>query len=179
MRNERIFKLVEGLIHELLQAVDLINRMNNADFVRESVRSGSVGAQFRHNLDFLNCFLTGAQEGIVDYERRERDPLVETDKTYAAAKFALAIEKVELLSSEEPEKILLVRSEIDPSALHTSTVSRELEFVLSHTIHHHALVAEKLEANGTAAPRNFGVAPSTLKYWKSTPVSRSVTGATT
>ena len=43
---------------------------------------------------------------------------------------------------------------------------RELDFLQSHTIHHFALIAYKLEALGIEVEDNFGVAPSTLKYWK-------------
>jgi hypothetical protein len=58
-----------------------------------------------------------------------------------------------------------VRSEIDDEVWHSSSVMREFEFVHSHTVHHHALVAEKLKAFGLEVSDGFGVAPSTLKFW--------------
>ena len=46
----------------------------------------------------------------------------------------------------------------------TSSVRRELLFLLSHTVHHNALVKELLRARGHALADDFGVAPSTLEH---------------
>jgi hypothetical protein len=72
------------------------------------------------------------------------------------------------------EAEVLVRSEIDPDVWHSSSVGRELEYVLSHTVHHHALIAEKLAAIGVYIERHFGVAPSTLEYWKALRASEKI-----
>ena len=42
-----------------------------------------------------------------------------------------------------------------------TTVARELAFVVSHTIHHSALVAVLLEHGSRRVPARFGVAPTT------------------
>jgi uncharacterized damage-inducible protein DinB len=42
-----------------------------------------------------------------------------------------------------------------------STLARELLFVISHTIHHQALIAVLLSAAGRTVPEAFGLAPST------------------
>jgi hypothetical protein len=47
-----------------------------------------------------------------------------------------------------------------------STVRRELQFLLSHTVHHFALIAVLLERFEIAVPDDFGIAPSTLRYWQ-------------
>ena len=49
-----------------------------------------------------------------------------------------------------------------------SSVLRELQFLLSHTNHHYALIALLLERQGLPAgsrPTGFGVAPTTLAHW--------------
>jgi hypothetical protein len=69
------------------------------------------------------------------------------------------------LKKSDLERSVLVRSETGAALWHRSSLGRELEFVLSHTVHHHALIAEKLAANGDNAVRDFGVAPSTLEFW--------------
>jgi len=51
------------------------------------------------------------------------------------------------------------------------TTLRELQFLFSHTIHHYALIANLLVMQGVEIGRDhsgFGVAPSTLEYWKET-----------
>jgi hypothetical protein len=48
-----------------------------------------------------------------------------------------------------------------------SSVSRELQFLLSHTVHHYALIAMTLRAAGVELDEELGVAPSTLAYQRS------------
>ena len=47
-----------------------------------------------------------------------------------------------------------------------STVRRELDFLLSHTVHHYALIAMSLRLRGLPVPAELGVAPSTLEHWR-------------
>jgi hypothetical protein len=47
-----------------------------------------------------------------------------------------------------------------------TSLERELQFLLSHTVHHFALVALLLRAQGFEVSADFGVAPSTLAYWQ-------------
>jgi uncharacterized damage-inducible protein DinB len=42
-----------------------------------------------------------------------------------------------------------------------STLAREVLFVISHTVHHQALIAVLLAAAGRTVPDTFGLAPST------------------
>ena len=45
-----------------------------------------------------------------------------------------------------------------------STIVRELQFLLSHTVHHFALISTMNSINNVATPENFGIAPSTLVH---------------
>jgi hypothetical protein len=49
-----------------------------------------------------------------------------------------------------------------------SSVTRELQALLSHTVHHYALIALMLQLNGFEVPEELGVAPSTLRRWRET-----------
>ena len=44
------------------------------------------------------------------------------------------------------------------------SVSRELQVLSSHTIHHFALIAMTLRLHGIEMDPDFGMAPSTLRY---------------
>lgn len=123
----------------------------------------AVGGHFRHNLDFANSFLNGLAGSVIDYNRRERDPRIETDRKYAIERTIFLIRRLAEVVVTDAE--ILVASEIEPGARHRSSVARELEFLHSHTVHHHALVAEKLSHAGVKIPTEFGVAPSTLEFW--------------
>jgi hypothetical protein len=52
--------------------------------------------------------------------------------------------------------------------LSASTALRELQFLVSHTVHHYAVIALILRARGLEPGPDFGVAPSTLKYEQET-----------
>src|SRR5262245_51244700 len=49
-----------------------------------------------------------------------------------------------------------------------SSLKRELQFLLSHTTHHYALIALALRSRGFEPGSEFGVAPSTLRHWRKT-----------
>jgi uncharacterized damage-inducible protein DinB len=52
----------------------------------------------------------------------------------------------------------------EPDTWTRSTVARELQFLLSHTVHHYALVAIRLRLAGREPAAGFGVSPSTLRF---------------
>ena len=166
--NEKRLKPVQALIGELRKGKELLFGLDDAAYVETSKATGSVGGHIRHNLNFVDSVLAGIETGIINYTKRVRDPLVETNRLYAAAKFDEAIAKLEKLTSHALTVEVLIASEIDAGLLHRSTISREIEFVHSHTVHHHALIAEKLDGVGIETRNKYlGVAPSTLEYWKS------------
>jgi hypothetical protein len=45
-----------------------------------------------------------------------------------------------------------------------SSLSRELQVLSSHTVHHFALIAVTLRAHGVQMDPDFGMAPSTLRH---------------
>jgi hypothetical protein len=157
--------IVQEMVREIRSGTGLIESLNDAAYRDGEAAAGSVGGHFRHNLDFINSFLNGIAERRVDYSKRERDIRVERDRTYATERFEFAIRRFRSLSNEILECMILVRSEIDASQWYASTIVREVEFVLSHTVHHHALIAEKLKMRGLPTPEGFGVSSSTLMYW--------------
>lgn len=157
---------VTSLISELDRAADMIRRIGDVSYRRQANGSGSVGAQFRHNMDFLDAFLKGVKVGQIDYGRRERDLRIENDRSAAIAQIEVLKAMIEEFESRSMLNSISVRSEIESSLWIPSSVLRELEFVHSHTVHHHALIAEKLLGFGIHVDKDFGVAPSTLQYWK-------------
>jgi hypothetical protein len=154
------------LIDELVRAADLIQKIDDATFVKSANRTGSVGGHFRHNLDFAMSILNGILDGKIDYERRERNVRIETDRQHAIEKYVEVIRRMIGIAPEDLNKAVLVRSEINETCWHNSSIARELEFVLSHTVHHHALISEKLAFFEINTSPDFGVAPSTLRYRK-------------
>jgi hypothetical protein len=99
-------------------------------------------------------------------ERRERDPLVARDRAFAATKLRIILSELRSLQVTDGDAHVIVSLEDEAPHWCASTVARELQFLLSHTVHHYALVALVLRLRGFEPGEEFGVAPSTLKFWR-------------
>lgn len=158
--------LMSALIEEFSRGARLIQQIEDDIYCRKANNTGGIGGHFRHNLDFASSFFNGCRSGKIDYNHRERDIRIEEDRAYAVERFVQTIRRLRALPPDFLERKVLVRSEICTEAWHESSAARELEFLHSHTVHHHALIAEKLAFFGVQVTDNFGVAPSTLKFWE-------------
>ena len=167
MREDQKNPGVVALIEELERSIDLIAAVSEHLYGYAGPGKGSVGAHVRHNLDFVNAFLQGVRIGAIGYADRERDPRTEKDRRYAIWKIREAIGALRTCAGIDPGTLLVVRSEMNPEIRHRSSFSREVEFIHSHTVHHHALIMERLSGHAVAVPAGLGVAPSTQAYWDS------------
>lgn len=153
----------------LRQGADLAARLDGATFSRAPrlSPSGSVGAHLRHVADSVQLFLRGAAVGVVDYDRRERDERLERDPARAAAHLLALGEELGSLEGLEARRPVDVRAEacVVGDGWQRSTLARELVVLLSHAVHHYALIAVLLRAEGIEPPAELGVAPSTLEHW--------------
>ncbi len=157
--------LVSRIVDEFTRGIHLLENLSDEIYSKTSYGVGSIGSHFRHNLDFANNLLKGIEINKIDYNKRERNLRVETDRQFAKERFMFLIQTIKNIPTDDIMQKLLVRSEIDESEWHTSSIGREIEFLHSHTVHHFALIAEKLHSFGINVSRDFGVAPSTLKFW--------------
>ena len=155
--SESTLDIVHDVTAELLRGVTIIRGLSVGDYKL-------VGAQFRHDLDFVNALLNGLAECRIDYNARQRDPKVETIPAYAVEQMLFAVRRLQGFQPDLLHRLVSVRSEINEDRWHTSSVSRELEFLHSHTVHHHALIAKILSSVGHFVGHDVGVAPSTLKF---------------
>lgn len=169
---QRRHRLVEGCVLALEQGLALLERIDDELYAgaRGLPRKGGVGGHVRHCLDFYQSFLAGLPSGRIDYDRRERDGLVERDRAFAATKLRIVVSELRALSNVDGDAPVLVSLEAEsgessgPPRWCGSTIARELQFLLSHTVHHYALVALTLRLRGFEPGEEFGVAPSTLKH---------------
>jgi uncharacterized damage-inducible protein DinB len=126
--------------------------------------NGSVGGHIRHVIEHYQAFLHGLEDNEIDYEKRVRDPLVESDPGYAGALLESLAQQLQELAQSLPNRTLLFCAETSEGIATATSALRELEFLLSHTIHHYALVAVMARLQGHEPEPTFGIAPSTLKY---------------
>ncbi len=158
-------------VYLLRQGLDLLGQLDDELYTRvaSEITHAGVGSHLRHCLDFYDAFLRGFKLGKVDYDLRERNELIEKDRSAASAKIIDAIVQLQRLPANQ-DKELLVKLEGEQaeaaSSWNRSSIRRELQFLLSHTVHHYALIAMLLRMQGFQPAVDFGVAPSTLKYWQ-------------
>ncbi|HEY0946605.1 MAG TPA: hypothetical protein VGD81_15105 [Opitutaceae bacterium] len=166
-----ILTAVRANVAVLQQGIDLLATLGADRYTRRVpvCFDAAPGGHIRHIIDHYLGLLDGLGRGEVDYEHRARDPLVERDVDYARGVMESIVARLEELARADGDCALQVHAETaDPaggrSATGSSSLLRELEFLLSHTVHHYALVAMMCRILGHEPPRDFGVAPSTMKY---------------
>jgi uncharacterized damage-inducible protein DinB len=136
-----------------------------------AVSSSGIGSHLRHCIDYFDLFLAGLGQGRLDYDLRRRDPLLEASRLHARRKLRALSVAVRALTGRECAE-LFVKQDCASAGVEApwtrSSLERELQFLMSHTVHHFALIAVILRLNGLEPAEGFGVAPSTLRYWKET-----------
>ena len=128
-----------------------------------------IGAHFRHVFDHYRAFLNGLSTGVLNYDVRQRDPMIERNVVVAARTADDIIVQMEEIPDQQLSQSIQVsanviengRSVVDWSG---STVQRELLYLLSHTVHHYAIIRLLATQAGVELNADFGVAPSTIAH---------------
>jgi uncharacterized damage-inducible protein DinB len=158
----------------LCQGAELIGKLDDALFTRSTGGRfrGGVGSQVRHCIDFYECLLYGLENGDrVDYAARGRNRELETNRAAAADRLRQLADRLATIDPASLERRLEVRSEQPVPEIPEwcgSTLHRELQFLVSHTVHHYALIVALLSRLGyelQTEHADFGIAPSTLVHW--------------
>lgn len=149
------------------QGIEAIRRLG-ADHYTVPVAgcfNSAAGGHMRHALDHYQALLGVLAGGDFDYENRERDTAIETDPAAAIEAWRMVEAGLQRLAGgAEPDRALHLASETSAGGVLPTSLARELEFLINHTVHHFALIAVIAHAHGVALPAGFGLAPSTLKY---------------
>ncbi len=163
--------LIEDNIGYLQQVLELLRGLKD-DMYGKAIPlafGSGVGQHLRHCLEHYESFLAGWRIGKIDYDARAREARVEHERAHAMSRIDAHIAALRRLTEPDEDRPVKVRQ--DSSAAHEaatlwshSTVRRELQFLVSHTVHHFALIAMILRLHGLEPHPDFGVAPSTLKY---------------
>jgi hypothetical protein len=150
----------------LTELAGLVGRLS-PDVYRDrfaAPHSGSIGEHVRHCLDHVATLLAVDTSETLSYDHRQRGTDAEVDPVEAVRHIRHlhdAIETWSTRSLDEPIRVMCMLSPAGDSVAGWSTLARELAFVVSHTIHHQAMIAVLLACRGGAVPNRFGHAPST------------------
>ncbi len=163
--------LIADNVRVLRQGIELLERLDAELYAKPepAVSSSGIGSHVRHVLDYYELFLSGLADGRVDYDQRARDDRVEKSVSEGLLRLRGLAQRLEELRSRSIPDIVRVKMDAqceEGAPWSRSSLERELQFQLSHAVHHFALIAVILRLNGLEPEEGFGVAPSTLRYWK-------------
>lgn len=155
-------------IEVIRQLTDLLKQLSPYEYTKSLcvLNGSSIGQHTRHVVEFYQCLLAGKSDGIVDYDGRERNLLLENDLNFTIE----ALEKIEnsVVSIKNPsETILLSVNYCTYNQYFIKTnFLREMVYLVEHSIHHYALIRIGLQQNfsNITIPKNFGIAFSTIRH---------------
>ncbi len=157
----------------LTQLKQAIEQIAQEDFKApcEVLNKTSVGQHTRHTLEFFLCLKKGLETGDVNYDKRDHDPVIESDKVLSTT---IIDDLIEFLDHCSENASITLSSNYDLNSNQVQTVEsnlfRELAYNIEHAIHHMALIKIGLKevAPYVEVPNHFGVAISTIKHKKAT-----------
>ena len=165
-------QLRDACVSILTQLKQVIAQMSDEDFVKPSPALGGVtiGQHLRHTIEFFLCLESGCLSGTVNYDKREHDTLIETDKSLALA----ALERIcAFIANTSPNRPLLLevcyKHDVEQFTVIQSNYSREVVYNIEHAVHHMAIMKIGIRevASYVDLPNDFGIAASTLRYTRS------------
>jgi hypothetical protein len=158
---------LQPLVDLLCQMRTMIARLDEVDYAMPApgrTTGGGIGGHVRHCLDHVAALLAGTRTGLCAYDRRQRGTDIETSRSAAIDAITDAMIGVLQLDAATLESDVFVETQLEPGeamVITRSSVRREVAFLVSHTIHHHAIVAQMLHARGIDVAPRFGLAPAT------------------
>jgi uncharacterized damage-inducible protein DinB len=155
-----------NILHQLYL---LIDQISEEDFVKpvDTLSNSTIGQHVRHTVEFFLCLEKGFNNGVINYDKRAHDKLIESNKPAAAA----AIQRIAaFISSQADNKPLQLEVGYDLSTDQSVSVHsnywRELVYNIEHAVHHMAIIKIGIReaAPYVQLPFDFGVAASTIRY---------------
>lgn len=166
-----IMELKTAVKNVMGQLSNVIEQISDDDFKTPvpSLNNSTLGQHVRHTLEFFICLMDGYSEGYVNYDKRNHDKKIESDRILSSAVIERILEFIEM-KGEDKEFILEAsyNTEADTSQKVKSTFYRELAYNIEHAVHHMAIIKIGLKelCPYVKVPEGFGVAVSTIKYQK-------------
>ena len=161
--------VVKSNLFFLSQGIGLLVEVSDDQYSTNDGKynKSGIGRHFRHIIEHYFSLLD-EKDGLVDYDARERNLRLENDREFMISSMREVSESLTKLRLADLDKRIKVRSNEgigeEQSPLSESTIRRELQFLISHTVHHYALIGLILKTMGFEPSPDLGVAPSTLKH---------------
>jgi hypothetical protein len=162
-------KLQDVSIEILSQLIEMTEQFSQEEYTRnlELLSANSVGRHLRHILEFYDLAVRAGSSGKLNYDKRNRDLLLENDPRAAVSKMK---ELILLMRIMNDDLVLKLEASYSPDARNdvkiTTTFYRELLYNVEHAVHHMAImaIAVKFEFRHIRLSENFGIAYSTIQH---------------
>lgn len=155
--------LIQNVKNNLSENIELLRQLTNEEYVLQHPELGNatIGEHMRHIIELYGSLLENYDYGLINYDDRKRDILIQTDKNAA-----ISIMEKSLLEIDKTNKPLsLAHNCFSPIEVLQTNYFRELIYNLEHSIHHQALIKVALyNLPHIRISDSFGIAPSTLEY---------------
>lgn len=155
----------ENLLKHISDYLDYLSDENYQKV--DSDLNASIGQHTRHVIEFFQVLFSQADSGIVNYDKRMRNTLIEENTAYASSQLEEILNKLKSRPENFPIQ-LEVNYDLDCEDCNyvDSTFEREIIYTIEHTVHHMALIRLGIKA---VVPEyqlaaDFGVAASTLRH---------------
>jgi hypothetical protein len=162
-------KLQDVSIEILGQLIEMTEQFSREEYTKslDLLSANSVGRHLRHILEFYDLAVRAGSTGKLNYDKRERNLLLENDPREAVAKMK---ELIALMRMMKEDLVLKLEASYSPEERNnvniTTTFYRELLYNVEHAVHHMAIIAiaVKVDFRQIRLAENFGVAYSTVKH---------------
>jgi hypothetical protein len=157
--------LIQSLKHNFSENIELLRQLTNDEYTQQNpeLSNATIGEHMRHIIELFSCLIENYENGVINYDDRKRDIILQTDKSEAISTLKKYLEEL-----NKPNKSLsLVHNCFSTFELLPTNYFRELIYNLEHSIHHQALIKVALQnLRHIKVSESFGIAPSTLEYRK-------------
>lgn len=157
-------RLSEIAIEQLQELAAVITQLTDADFTTELplLDQATIGKHVRHTLEFHQCFLTREQSFC--YDDRLRNPLLEQSPEEALTQIEWLMDRLRFVQLDR-----VISMEVRYGSTRfavTTSIQRELAFLIEHTVHHNAILRMALCASFPQVrfEPEFGYADSTIRF---------------
>jgi len=157
--------LVQIVKQNLTENLTLLHQLTNEELTLPFPELGdaTIGEHMRHIIELLGSLLENYNTGCVNYDKRKRDNILQTDKLEAIK----ILEKYRFEIDKPNKTLYLVNNCFSNTETLETNYFRELLYNLEHSIHHQALIKVALfRLPHIKIADSFGIAPSTLEYRK-------------
>ncbi len=162
--------ITESTEHIVHQIQSILTQLSDEQYSSnlDIFNGASIGSHIRHIFDFYNCISLSMEGGQLDYNCRERNAGIQTEKQTALSAFHQVTSLLKFRKDGEELEIVTDFSldDDDHRPVVKSTIGRELMYAYDHAVHHLAIIKMGIKATypEVILDAHIGVAPSTIKY---------------